>query len=170
MTPRRFAVASAWAGLLALQYGIAVAYFDRGTWWHYLLHQMVGWGTGLAVAGLVAVFTRYRVPAAVALVVGQLLSIVPDLQFRYQRMPNMPSMDLYLGHISVHRGPVPTLVALGCVLLGGWAFLAVDSGRRRAGAALAVGAFAMLAAACLVAEPIPSTIAEFPSNSSPVPG
>lgn len=58
-------------------------------------------------------FTRYRIPAVVALVAGQLASIVPDLQFRYQRMPHMRSMDVWLGHISIHTGPSPVLVALG---------------------------------------------------------
>ena len=44
---RRFAVLAAWAGLTVLQAGVAVAYFERGTWWHWLLHQLVGWGLGL---------------------------------------------------------------------------------------------------------------------------
>ena len=48
---RRLSLVAAWAGLAVVQLAIAVAYQSRGTWWHYLLHQMVGWGVGLAVAG-----------------------------------------------------------------------------------------------------------------------
>jgi hypothetical protein len=68
---------------------------------------------GLGAAALVTSATSRSVPAVVALLVGQLLSIVPDLQFRYARMPHEPSMDLWLGHISLHTGPSPVLVALG---------------------------------------------------------
>jgi hypothetical protein len=167
---KRLAVLAAGAGLAAAQYGVALAYSSRGTWWHYLLHQLVGWGVGLALAALVAAWTRYRIRAVPALLLGQLFSIVPDLQFRYQRMPHMASMDVYLGHISIHRGPFPTLVALACVLLGGWAFLATGSGRRRAGTALGAVTLVLLAAACLIAEPIPSRIVDFPPASSPVRG
>ena len=167
---RRTASAAAWAGLLALQYLVAVAYFDRGTWWHYLLHQMVGWGAGLAVAALVAAFTRYRIPAVVALVGGQLVSIVPDLQFRFQRMPHMASMDVWLGHISIHTGPSPTLVALGSVLLGGAAYVASDADRRRTAIAGALAAGLLVLVACLLADPIPTTLAEFPADTPPPSG
>jgi hypothetical protein len=167
---RRLAVAAAWAGLLALQYGVGVAYLSRGTWWHYLLHQMVGWGAGLAVAALVAAFTRYRIPAVVALVGGQLVSIVPDLQFRYQRMPHMASMDVWLGHISIHTGPSPILVALGSVLLGGAAYVAGEYGRRRLAVGAAVTTGVLVLVACLLAAPVPSTLAEFPADTPPPSG
>ena len=172
MTPavRHAGSVAAWAGLLALQYGVAVAYLSRGTWWHYLLHQMVGWGAGLALAALVASFTRYRIPAVVALIGGQLLSIAPDLQFRYQRMPHVASMDLYLGHISIHTGPSPTLVGLGCVLLGGTAYLAAEHARRRLAVVAAVAAAALVLVACLLAFPVPSTLAEFPVDTPPAAG
>ena len=159
---------AAWAGLLALQGAVATAYLSLGTWWHWLLHQLVGWGVGLAFAALVAAFTRYRIPAVVALVGGQLLSIVPDLQFRYARMPHEPSMDLWLGHISIHTGPSPVLVALGAVLLGGWAWIASSYDRRPAAVALGVSALALVAVACLVARDLPSTLAEYPTDTPPL--
>ncbi len=167
---RRIALTAAVLGLLALQALVAVAYLSRGTWWHYLVHQMVGWGAGLAVAALVAAFTRYRVPVLVALVAGQLFSIVPDLQFRFQRMPHVASMDLYLGHISIHTGPSPVLVALGCVLLGGWAYLASVLAHRRTAVALALGSGLLVLVACLLAEPIPTTLGQFPVDTAPVAG
>ena len=170
MTPRRLAVVAAWVGLLALQYLVAVAYLDRGTWWHYLLHQMVGWGAGLAVAALVACFTRYRIPAVVALVGGQLVSIVPDLQFRFQGMPHMASMDVWLGHISIHTGPSPVLVALGSVLLGGAAYIAAASSRRRLAVASAAASGLLVLVACLLAAPVPTTLAEFPTDTAPPSG
>ena len=167
---RRAAQVAAWAGLAALQYGVAVAYLSRGTWWHYLLHQYVGWGAVLALAALVAAHTRYRIPAVVALVGGQLLSIVPDLQFRYGRMPHMASMDVYLGHISIHTGPSPLLVALGCVLLGGGAFVAAALGRRRLATATALGAASLVTVACLLAAPVPTSLADYPTDSAPAAG
>jgi hypothetical protein len=169
MTARALRLA-AWSGLAALQYGVAVAYLSRGTWWHYLLHQLVGWGAGLALAALVAAHTRYRVPAVAALVAGQLASIVPDLLFRYARMPHEPSMDVWLGHISIHTGPAPLLVALGCLLLGGWAFTGAAWSRRWEATGLAAAAALLVTAACLLAEPVPDRLSEFPRDASPATG
>lgn len=151
---RRVAVAAAWAGLLSVQLLVARTYLVRGTWWHYLLHVPIGVGVGLAVAALLSL--RRPQPALPWMLAGQLVSVVPDLMFRFMRMPHEPSMDLYLGHISVHRGPSPVLVALGVLLLGGWAFLAT---RRRA-AVLALAALVLLAAACLLATPLPTRLAD----------
>ena len=125
---------------------------------------MVDWDTGMAVAGLVAVFTRYRVPAVIALLVGQIVSIVTDLQFRFQRMPHEASMDLWLGHISIHTGPSPTLVALAALLLAGWGWLAAAWSRRRTATALALSAILLVVVACLLAEPVPSTLDGFPTG------
>jgi hypothetical protein len=170
VTARRVGVAAALVGLLALEYGVAVAYLTRGTWWHYLLHQQVGWGVGLATAALVTSLTRYRVPAVPALVVGQLISIVPDLQFRYQRMPHMTSMDVYLGHISIHTGPSPVLVSLGCVLLGGLAFLAADWSHRRTAITAALASGLLVLVACLLAAPVPNALEDFPTGVAPAAG
>ena len=167
---RRSAVLAAWAGLAALQVGVAVAYAGLGTWWHWLLHQLTGWGLGLGAAALVVAATRRRVPAVVALLVGQLLSMVPDLQFRYARMPHEPSMDLWLGHISLHIGPSPVLVSLGALLLGGWGWIAAAYGRRVPAAALGTGALVLVTVACLLARPIPSTLADYPTDTPPLPG
>lgn len=152
---------AAGAGVLALQYGIGAAYQSRGTWWHYLLHQLVGWGVGLAVAGAVAAW-RPRLLAwpVVAMLGGQVLSIAPDLLFRYARMPHTPAMDLWLGHISLHRGPSPVLVSLGVLLLGGASWVAAAHGRRLAGGGLAVATAVLLVGACLLAEPLPGRLSE----------
>lgn len=91
---RRLLILAAYAGLAALQYVLAVAYLDRGAWWHYLLHQMIGWGLGLAVGGVVMALRRgLLVPPIGAALVGQLVSIVPDLMFTYLRMPHTPAME-----------------------------------------------------------------------------
>jgi hypothetical protein len=160
----RLLIVAAWLGLLSLQLLLARSYFAYGTWWHYLLHQMVGWAAGLAVAALVTVFTRWRIPVIAALVGGQLASIVPDLLFRFQRMPHMPSMDLWLGHISIHTGPSPTLVTLGALLLAGGGWTAAAYLHRRTAVALAVSAGALVLLACLLAEPVPSTLEQFPTG------
>ena len=165
---RRVAVLAAWAGLVALQVVVARTYVGFGTWWHWLLHTQVGWGVGLATAALVAAVSRWRVPAVVALLAGQLASIVPDLQFRFARMPHEPSMDVWLGHIAIHTGPSPVLVALGSLLLGGWAHIAATVGRRRLAVPLALVALALVVVACVLARPLPTTLADYPSDSAPV--
>ncbi len=159
---------AALAGLLAAEVSVAVAYLGLGTWWHWLLHQLVGWGVGLSTAALVGTLTRYRVPAAVALVAGQVLSIVPDLQFRYARMPHEPSMDLYLGHIAIHTAPSPVLVALGALLLGGWGYVAGAYGRRRPAIAFATGGLVLVIAACLLARDVPTRLQDYPLDTAPV--
>ena len=161
-------VVAGWSGLVALQVSVAIAYANLGTWWHWLLHQLVGWGVGLAVAALVEVSTGRRAPAALAMLGGQLLSIVPDLQFRYARMPHEASMDLWLGHISLHTGPSPVLVAWAVLLLGGWAHVAAARSRRRPAVALALAALVLLTTACLLARPLPATLADYPLDTAPV--
>ena len=165
---RRLGQLAALAGVVALEVAVALAYLGLGTWWHYLLHQLVGWGVGLSTAALVATVSRWRPPALPALLLGQLLSIVPDLQFRYARMPHEPSMDLWLGHISVHTGPSPVLVALGALLLGGWGYVAVCLRRRRLGPALALAGIVLVAVACLLARPLPATLADYPADPARV--
>lgn len=165
---RRAAVVAAWLGLLALEVVVARAYLGFGTWWHWLLHTQVGWGVGLATAALVGTVSRERVPAVAALLAGQLLSIVPDLQFRFARMPHEPSMDVWLGHIAIHTSPSPVLVALGSLLLGGWAHVAVAVDRRRLAVPLALGALVLVVVACGLARPLPATLAEHPTDSAPV--
>jgi len=158
----RSAVVAAYAGLAVLEVAIAVAYLGRGTWWHYLLHQMVGWGLGLAAGGAWTALRRgAHVPPLAAAVAGQLVSIVPDLMFKYLRMPHTTAMDLWVGHISLHRGPSPVLVALGVVLLGGGGWLSAAYGRRRAALVLAAGAAVLLAVACLLAEAVPARLADY---------
>ena len=156
------------AGLLAAEGLVALTYAGFGTWWHYLLHQLIGWGLGLAVAALVTVATGRRVPVVAALVGGQLVSIVPDLIFRFLRMPHEASMDVFVGHISIHTGPSPVLVALGTLLLGGWAWTAGAYGRRRPAAVLAVGALALVALACLTARDLPARLQDYPRDTAPL--
>jgi len=165
---RRFGVATAWAGLLVTEVAIALTYLGFGTWWHWLLHMLTGWGVGLSAAALAAALTRYRVPAVVALLLGQLVSIVPDLQFRFLRMPHEASMDVFLGHISIHTGPSPVLVALGALLLGGWAWIAAAYDRREPALALGVAGLLLVVLACLVADEIPTRLADFPLDPARV--
>ena len=163
---RRGAVLAAYAGLAVLQAGIVLAYLGRGTWWHYLLHQQVGWGLGLAAAATwMALRAGSYVPPIGAASAGQLVSIVPDLMFRYLRMPHEPSMDLWLGHISIHRGPSPVLVALGVLLLGGTAWLAAARGRSRPALSAAAAAVVLLTVACLLAEELPKRLADYAEAS-----
>ena len=94
------------------------------------------------------------------MVAGQLESIVPDLMFRFHRMPHEPSMDLWGGHISIHRGPSPLLVSTAVLLLGGLGWFLAPS-RRRLAVAAALAAPGLLLVACLLAEPIPTRLSEY---------
>ena len=165
---RRALVVVAWVGLVAAEVSVAVAYLNLGTWWHWLLHQLIGWGVGLSTAALIATCTRWRVPAVVALLTGQLASIGPDLMFRYARMPHEPSMDLWLGHISIHTGPSPVLVALGSLLLGGWGYVAVVRSHRLPAMVLGAAGLVLVTVACLLSRPLPATLADYPLDSSHV--
>ncbi|GAC1327914.1 MAG: hypothetical protein NVSMB13_14610 [Mycobacteriales bacterium] len=191
------------AGLAALEGLIALAYDDRGTWWHWMLHQYVGWGLGLSGAGLLAVALHRsapkrgvpergvpergvpergvpgrrvpgrraperrapgrRVPAVGAMVLGQLVSIFPDLMFRFMRMPHEPWMDWWVGHISMHTGPSPLLVALLVLLFGGWGWLLATSRPRVAVLACLAGPLLLLVA-CLLARPIPTSLSGYPAS------
>jgi hypothetical protein len=148
----------AWLGLGAAEGLIAYTYWNRGTWWHFLLHQYVGWGIGLSVAGLLWATRGIRVPAVLAMVGGQLVSIVPDLMFRFHRMPHEPSMDLWLGHISIHRGPSPLLVCTAVLVLGGLGWFL-----RRRGPAITVSLAGpvLLLVACLLADPVPTRLSGY---------
>ena len=157
----RPAVAAAWSGLVAGQALVANSYVTRGASWHWLLHVPIGLGIGLAVGALVWVASGRRVPVLAAALVGQLCSITPDLAFRFLRMPHTPSMDLFLGHIAIHTGPSPVLVALVVLLLGGWAWVAAAYSRRVLAAGLAIGSGGLLLLACLLAGPVPSRLGEF---------
>ena len=165
---RSYGRAAALAGLLGLQVVVALAYLGFGTWWHWLLHQLVGWGAGLAAAAVLAATTRHRVPAPAALLAGQLLSIVPDLQFRFARMPHEPSMDVFLGHISIHTGASPVLVALGALLLGGWAWIASAYARSALALGLAGATAALVTVACLLAGDVPTRLADYPLDTARV--
>ena len=158
---RRLAVAAAWSGLVAVQGLVANSYLTRGASWHWLLHVPIGLGIGLAVGALVWLLSARRVPALEAGLIGQLVSIAPDLAFRFLRMPHTSSMDLFLGHIAIHTGPSPVLVALAVLLLGGWAWVAAAYGRRVLAAGFAIGTGGLLLLACLLAGPVPSRLSEF---------
>jgi hypothetical protein len=165
---RRVAQLAALAGIAALQYGIAVAYSSRGTWWHYLLHQTDGWGLGLTAAALLAVALRRRVPPLPAALAGQLVSIAPDLMFRYLRMPHDPLMDVFAGHIAIHRGVSPVVTTWAFFTLGAAAWLLASVRRRRAALGLSAAALVLLTVACVTAQTIPERLADFPSDSAPV--
>ncbi|MEO6204728.1 MAG: hypothetical protein ABIO67_05005 [Mycobacteriales bacterium] len=157
---RRLLLGALGLGVLALELTVAYAYQVRGTWWHFLLHQYIGWGLGLAAGALIMVATRRRVPVIAALLLGQLVSIVPDLMFRFMRMPHTAWMDLWVGHISIHRGPSPLLVATAVLLLGGLAWL-LTSVRPAYAVVVALLGPILLTGACLAAKPLPTRLSDF---------
>jgi hypothetical protein len=179
---RRALVTAGWLGLLALQLLVGRSYVDRGAFWHWLLHVPIGLGVGLAVGALLWAATGRRMPAVACGLrrdrpphpgggVRPARSAVldragPDVPLL--RMPHEPSMNLHLGHIAIHTGPSPVLVALPTLLLGGWGWVAAASRRRWFASALSVTALVLLLIACLMARPLPSRHSDFPHATAPL--
>lgn len=155
------------AVLAAAELWLADQYAVRGTSWHYLLHSLVGAGFGLALAGLFGAARRRSVSPWPWAILGQLVSITPDLIFILGRVPHQRWMDLFLGHISIHTAPQPLLVGLGMFLLGGWAWLAAALARRGAAAALGCAAIVLFGVALGLHTPLPTRIANYQSRYGP---
>lgn len=157
-------------GVLAVEGLIGRTYYERGTWWHFLLHQDIGWGLGLSAAAMAGALLTRSVPPLPSMLVGQLVSIVPDLMFRFLRMPHTASMDWWVGHISIHRGPSPLIVATAVLVLGGWSwFLALGQKPRRAIVVALIGPWLILVS-CLVATPVPTTLSGYAADGATSPG
>lgn len=143
-------------GFLAHQYAV------RGTIWHYLLHSTIGAGLGLAAAGLYAAARDRRVNPWPWALLGQLVSITPDLLFVLDRMPHDRWMDAFLGHLSIHTGPQPLLVGSGIFLVGGWAWaIAAVLRRRVVGALLGLATAGLLAGALAAHIPLPTHLSDY---------
>jgi len=175
MTRTRRAARLAAVGLLAVIETAVLArgYAVRGTIWHYLLHSTIGAGLGLAAGAVVAVGLHRPINGWVAAVLGQAVSIVPDLMFLFGRMPHERWMDAFLGHISIHTGPQPLLAGLALFLIGGWAWLAAALNRRITAMVLAAATAVIFAASLAFHVPLPTRLSDysdrFPATGSSVP-
>ncbi|MDQ6650304.1 MAG: hypothetical protein M3Z02_09340 [Actinomycetota bacterium] len=159
---RRPAAALALVVLAALEIAVARAYIGRGTSWHLLLHSSIGAGMGLAVGALVSAARSRPVPGLGWAVLGQLVSILPDVAFLYLRLPHQGWMDVFVGHISIHTAPQPLLVGMGVFFLGGWAWwLASGVGRRAGGLVLTLAAVGLLSAALVAHRPVPTRLSDY---------
>ncbi|GAC1326284.1 MAG: hypothetical protein NVSMB13_10930 [Mycobacteriales bacterium] len=159
---RRLGALLALAGLAALEWEVARAYITRGTAWHLLVHSALGFGLGLAAGALVSSARGRPVPGLGWAVIGQAVSIAPDVAFLYLRLPHQRWMDVFVGHISIHTAPQPLLVAVGVFLLGGWGWwLASGVGRRTGGAVLGLAAVGLLTAALAAHRPIPTRLVDY---------
>lgn len=157
-----------WGGLLALagvEVWLAREYVVRGTTWHLLLHSTLGLAAGLVVAAAAVAVHRPARPGWAALscaVVGQAVSVLPDLLFAVGQVPHGRWMDAFLAHISIHLVAQPLGVSVAAFLLAGWGWwLAAHGGARRGGALLAAAAVAVVAAALATAHPLPTRLADY---------
>jgi hypothetical protein len=165
---RRLAVLAGWVGLVALEVVVARAYVGFGTWWHWLLHQQVGWGVGWPRGASSRPCPAGGRRPSSRCSPGRSRRSCPDLQFRFARMPHEPSMDVWLGHISLHTGPVPRRRGARLAAARRLGARRRDArpaaprgpaGRRRAGPR---------GVACVLARPLPATLADYPADSAPV--
>lgn len=108
---RRAGRVAALASLLGGEVALAAAYTARGTGWHFLLHSTLGAGAGLVLATVLATLrTRAASPPGQAVgwaVLGQAVSVTPDVLFAAARVPHRRWMDFFLAHISMHLTPQP---------------------------------------------------------------
>lgn len=160
--PRRSAYIFTLGLLVVIETAVlARGYAVRGTIWHYLVHSTVGAGLGLAAGAALAVGLHRPINGWAAAVVGQAISIVPDLMFLFGRMPHERWMDVFFGHISVHTGPQPLLIGLAVFLVGGWAWLAATLDHRITALSLAGLAALILAAALALHVPLPTRLSDY---------
>lgn len=153
---------SALVGVLALQASLFVAYSTFRTQWHYLLHTSLGFSAGLVTAAVVAAITGRRTGPLTFAIVGQLVSVTPDVMFRMMRMAHVRWMDVFIAHITVHTSPGRLLVSAGSAITASWAWWCVAVvRRRRLGLALAFLAVAMVAVALALHTPIPTQLSDY---------
>lgn len=144
-------------------------YHDFRTTWHYLVHSGIGFGLALSVAALVTARTGRRTRPVVFALAGQLVSVLPDVMFRFLRMPHVRGMDVFMGHVTIHVSPLPLIVAVVMALGGSWSWWLATSGRRSGGTALAAATGALLAAALAAHTPIPTRLSHFESRFGEAP-
>jgi len=150
--------------VLAAEVVLAREYAGFRTIWHFLVHSGIGAGLGLALAAAVSAGRRGPVSPWPWALVGQAVSVAPDVLFLALRMPHERSMDAFVGHVSVHTAPQPLLVAVAVFLLGGWAWALADPLRRpRVGLALAAGTAGVLALALALRTPLPTSLSDYPA-------
>lgn len=163
---RRAGRVAALASLLGGEVALAAAYTARGTGWHFLLHSTLGAGAGLVLATVLATLrTRAASPPGQAVgwaVLGQAVSVTPDVLFAAARVPHRRWMDFFLAHISIHLTPQPLLVTTGAFLVAGWGWwLAAHTYRRGLGVGLAGLAVLVVAGALALAHPLPTRLADY---------
>lgn len=140
----------------AVEAWLAYEYHVRGTDWHYVLHSLLGIGAGFAVAA--ALGTRKVVRWGL---LGQALSVMPDVLFIVGGIPHQRWMDIFVAHITIHVVPQPLLIATALFLLAGWGwYLTAWTPARASGRLLALSGVAVVAIALAVHHPIPTTLSQ----------
>ncbi len=138
-------------------------YAQQGAQFHFWLHALLGGALGLTVLTLLRLrWPREARPlrAHEATLAGHLYSAVPDVLFLVVGALHVPWMDVFALHITAHflwPGPLPAALALWALAVAAWT--AVRLGARRTGQAVLLSSAAFLAAALLLRDPGPTTLA-----------
>ncbi len=157
-TPRPAPLRTAGVALLVagVETWLGYEYHVRGTDWHFVLHTLLGCGAGFAVAALLG---SRRVVGWVLL--GQALSVLPDVLFITAGIPHQRWMDVFVAHITIHVVAQPLLVAATLFLVAGWGWwLAAWTSQRAAGRLLALAGVAVVGIALALHHPIPTSLAQ----------
>lgn len=138
-------------GLLAYEYHV------RGTDWHFVLHTLLGLGAGFAVAALLGT----RKVARWALL-GQAVSVAPDVLFIAFGIPHQRWMDVFLADITIHVVAAPLAVAATLFLVAGWGWwISAWTPARLPGALLAIAGLVVVGVALALHHPIPTQLSDY---------
>lgn len=149
------------AGAVVLQLLLFLGYSTFRTQWHYLLHTALGFAAGLVVAAVVVAIRRRPCAPLASAVVGQMVSVTPDVMFRMLRMSHVRWMDVFVAHVTIHTSPGRLLVTAASAITASWAWWCAAVGRRRLGLTLAGLAVAMVGTALAFHTPVPTRLSDY---------
>ncbi|MHB8340462.1 MAG: hypothetical protein ACYDB7_04725, partial [Mycobacteriales bacterium] len=136
---------------------LAYEYHIRGTDWHFVLHTLLGLGAGFTAAALLGT----RNVARWALL-GQVVSVTPDVIFITLGIPHERWMDIFLAHITIHVVAAPLAVAATLFLVAGWGWwISAWTSARLSGALLALAGVVVVGVALALHHPIPTQLSDY---------
>lgn len=156
--------------LVSVEVYFYARYAESGAEFHFWLHALLGGALGLVLLTLLRLWRRREarpLRAHEAGLAGHLVSAVPDVLFLVVGVLHAAWMDVFVLHITAHflwPGPLPAALALWTLAVAAWT--SVRLGARRVAQACLLASVAFLAAALILRDPLPRTLAEVREDGS----